>query len=1354
MPAQTRHESNVLSSTTLNKNSLLHSHLLPCAPLPHPTTQPYWDNAATNSIVNDPALLYDLRRLANPIPVEGIGGHTPVTHAGKLNFLPETNHMNHALYGPKLTNNLISLGYIQSKGGDYHTLNNNAVSIRPDSDLNAPAHIVHRTSNNLLPVDVHALQKCYGHAIATPTVVHNPLGPKFLVHTIPPGLPPPSYMTSTAAPPPISLSMAPLTDLVLPVPTTTPHLPTTAHRLNVEQIRRANLANELHFALDCIPDDALITNLSLGKIPAPWNILTSADVRHNRQLRPVCTHCIAGRICAPPAPSSTSAPATRPGQRISWDAQTLPTKVHGGYTQKNTIVEEHANYIRIEGALSKSHQHLYNSLAVVIQDFNSHNLRVEDSYADPEKCNIAMGSLLKAQGITLAVAIPTHFARRVERTRRLINERARAVHDRLPYHLPSIYNLLLDQAVAHNLNRTVNERSYPLTPEEAITGKRSPIPLAFGRAAMVRVPIDKRTASAALYNQEVKLEPKAEVGVAVGTCPNSGATLFVVANGKIVPRHWDSSTLLPAHFIPFNWQRKIYVPNTEPILPPTPSVPSSTTSDYTFSPNSVVQHIESVSSRHAHALASQSISQHENLHLLTDIRRQTGHILLNPSARPVPSITPQLPNPPLLTPTAPPELLPPPHPPPALPPSLPTDTAPQATPAVASILRTHAPIPSAARPAPLSMPPPSPAPPLRMSSRTPIHAPGFYRNMNSKGLIGRLQLPILNHYDRKLLLSRAATLRDRNYRLDLHSALPSQKFSNLPTPARPIPALLQHIVHSLPSAGRHMPTQHLKLGMAKEMHKVFDKYKAMRLITPSELETRKAFLPSLFAIKPKPTADNPNDIRVRLALNGARQPEDSFGNTHAGTSDQTHRTAAIAMALADSVHRGKRDDLRIINFDLPSAFINNNPLPREKTGGYQLFTRLPESDFLPPEYSGQLAELTGAMNGIKQANNIFDQSLRTLYISNGYLPCPSSEYTFRKASPTDPHDYLIVSMGVDDGEIITTSSTLLAEFQKMIVTRYGHVDFIVSSGMCGAHYTYHDDGGISLDYGPYIRRMLNRIGMSHIEPTLTPSLSTFFDPPTDSTPASAAEHKEFQKINGELIFILPLRPDVRMEIVALCKSNSQPTKSDIEKQFHLIRYLCGCPDIGLTLSADPTDYPDGVEFTSSSDAGHNTNIITAATHSACTVTCGPPGARTSPFLAHSASDSTGGSLPLNPMEAEYVTLSLTAKQLSHYRQFAEDLGFRQHKPSIMLEDNASAIKLANSPQIPARSRHINLKFHHVRREIQRNEVKPQHQGTHNIMSDGMTKITSPSRFLFNRSQLFPKLLEQLRNSKPYYIKPI
>ena len=137
--------------------------------------------------------------------------------------------------------------------------------------------------------------------------------------------------------------------------------------------------------------------------------------------------------------------------------------------------------------------------------------------------------------------------------------------------------------------------------------------------------------------------------------------------------------------------------------------------------------------------------------------------------------------------------------------------------------------------------------------------------------------------------------------------------------------------------------------------------------------------------------------------------------------------------------------------------------------------------------------------------------------------------------------------------------------------------------------------------------------------------------------------------------------------------------SDYLKQLHLLRYLKGTLTLGPTFSADPYDYPNGVEIHTASDSAHNVHPLTGQSHGAYIITVGKVGANSAPFDSYSAPEK---GVQLSPMESEYVTLSRTAKRLTHWRQMAEDLGHPQSKPSIMLEDYSSAIKLTISPSVP------------------------------------------------------------------------
>ena len=103
----------------------------------------------------------------------------------------------------------------------------------------------------------------------------------------------------------------------------------------------------------------------------------------------------------------------------------------------------------------------------------------------------------------------------------------------------------------------------------------------------------------------------------------------------------------------------------------------------------------------------------------------------------------------------------------------------------------------------------------------------------------------------------------------------------------------------------------------------------------------------------------------------------------------------------------------------------------------------------------------------------------------------------------------------------------------------------------------------------------------------------------------------------------------------------------------------------------------------------------------------------------------------------------------HYRQYAKDLGHPQTRPTIMLTDNASAIKLTEAPLVPTKSNHISLKIHHIRHLHKTNQIRLVHQGTCDIITDGMTKHVGPSRFLWCRDKLFTsyKFQQLLSNYK-------
>ena len=985
----------------------------------------------------------------------------------------------------------------------------------------------------------------------------------------------------------------------------------------------------------------------------------------------------------------------------------------------------------MNGSIGKRQQPVFQAIMKTINErFNAHNHKVDTIMADPEAINISLQAALGALGILIKYAYPDEHAVRLERATRTVVEHSRSTAAGLHYILPPECQLLLSQSVCESLNNSVNKDTYPLTPNEAVSGFR-PVQeiVEFGRVCMVLQPIDKSRAISTSTGIPFKQVPKTEIGVSMGPIPGTDHTRFLLANGKVVPRR-QVGKLFPRTFIPFGWTSKPCTsnPSSLPLLPVDEAQQQQSQSIHTEDEPQTPQRNENINvqqpdSNDATAaietLPSAPAATQQLLpsNLTTTTPTPTNPLTTTATTAPPAATTTTTPSPPTTpfpTPTQ--------HHTPVCT-SLPHQINPPITEQAAATQQPHT---------PASLAQPQPATTIsnttRHSSRIPPHVPGQFLHLNSRGPPSAYAGASSGHLQRKLENARNAAQRERQHKL-LNPPPPS--LNNHLTNIMPIPPTRQQNEFSLKNALLALPPVKVSAALQKEINKVFIKFGAMKLINKANIEKHAVFLRSLLIIREKTN----KDVTARLAINGAGQPSSTYSDTHAGTSDPAHRIFILATALADAAVRNK--DLITASFDIEGAFINGNKMPRSATGGHQLLVRLPKE--LPPPYGGALSEIMGSMYGLKQSNHIYDQDLIKTICDAGYTSCPSHPYTFIKRCPLDPADYLIVSFHVDDGELVCTSNHLLPEFINVITKRYGITKFHTpSQGICGIRLTTNPDKSITLDFGQYIDKMMLRIGMDKVPPALSPSRAGLFVPSDTLTgkmllpPALAAS---FVKTNGELLFLLPLRHDARKEIIHLCRS--PPNHDNFAKQFHLLRYLKNTAHIGPTFSANKADFPNGVEISSASDAAHNVHPATGRSHSAYTLTVGPPNANTSPFLSYSKAEAS--CIPLSPAESEYATMSRSAKPLMHFRDFHTDLGFSPKSPSKMLADNLSAIKLVQAPQVPPKSRHIRLPFHHIRDLYKTGQIEFVHQGGMDLAPDVLTKDTGPSRFLYFRDKLFGKV---------------
>jgi hypothetical protein len=114
-------------------------------------------------------------------------------------------------------------------------------------------------------------------------------------------------------------------------------------------------------------------------------------------------------------------------------------------------------------------------------------------------------------------------------------------------------------------------------------------------------------------------------------------------------------------------------------------------------------------------------------------------------------------------------------------------------------------------------------------------------------------------------------------------------------------------------------------------------------------------------------------------------------------------------------------------------------------------------------------------------------------------------------------------------------------------------------------------------------------------------------------------------------------------------------------------------------------------------------------------------------------------------EAECRGLVHFAKENLWHRQFHGELKlFSIESPTIVFEDNSSAITMANNPGVPhKRSKHFGIEFAFFKQSVEMKEVFPIFISTDDQPADMLTKTLLPSKFIRFRDMIMGEMSMQL-----------
>ncbi|GJY61428.1 retrovirus-related pol polyprotein from transposon TNT 1-94 [Tanacetum coccineum] len=445
--------------------------------------------------------------------------------------------------------------------------------------------------------------------------------------------------------------------------------------------------------------------------------------------------------------------------------------------------------------------------------------------------------------------------------------------------------------------------------------------------------------------------------------------------------------------------------------------------------------------------------------------------------------------------------------------------------------------------------------------------------------------------------------------------------------------------------------------------------------------------------------------KARLVAQGYNQQEGiDYDETYAPVA----RLESIRILLAYACAL----DFKLFQMDVKSAFLNgfiNEEVYVAQPPGF--------IDFAKPNHVYRLKK---ALYGLKQAPKAWYDRLKAFLIKHDYTMGMVDNTLFTKKKNSN---LIIVQIYVDDIIFGSTCQELCDDFAKIMhdefeMSMMGELNFFL-----GLQIKQLEDG-IFFNQSKYIKEMLKKFGLEDSKPMKTPmSTETKL---TKDEEGESVDNTKYRGMIGSLLYLTASRPDIMFSVCLCARFQEDPKTSHLEAVKRIFRYIKGTTHLGLW-------YPKGsdIETVVYADSDHAGDYVDRkSTSGICTfMGC----CLTSWFSKKQTA------LAISTTEAEYVSAGKACQQALWMKQALVDYGIRLDDIPIMC-DNKGAIDLSKNPVQHSRTKHIEIRHHFLRDNVQKGNITIEKVSSEDNIADILTKPLK--RESFNYLRLGLGMMEQ------------
>ena len=403
-------------------------------------------------------------------------------------------------------------------------------------------------------------------------------------------------------------------------------------------------------------------------------------------------------------------------------------------------------------------------------------------------------------------------------------------------------------------------------------------------------------------------------------------------------------------------------------------------------------------------------------------------------------------------------------------------------------------------------------------------------------------------------------------------------------------------------------------------------------------------------------------------------------------------------------------DLECHAIDIKNAFIQGDleeQIFMQQPAGYD-------------DNTGRACLLNKSLYGLKQAPRVWNKLLSAHIVFLGFIQNKSDGALFMLFS--EQLGFVLLLCYVDDIQIAAKKLSSVQKIKQAILLKFPGKDLGESKFFLQMSIQRNRQQKlVYLKQQRHIEKLIDEHNLQEAWPVSIPMIVNVYKDPSGQTITDPTAISQYKSIVGALLHIANhTRPDIAFAVSYLARFTAQPTCSNFARLKDVLLYLHGTASYSLRLGGHECALHG---FCDSDWAGC---VYTRKSTTGFIVKCG-----IGSIVWKCSKQAT---VSRSSSEAEYIAAGEIAKEVQYLYDMAPQVGLPPACIPIGI-DNRAAKSLIEDPLSAARTKHIEIVFHHVREKVKRKQMRFIPVPTADNPADVLTKPLSQQMFEKHRQTL-------------------